>query len=131
MSGGTGGLIIVTPVGCAGSAPTMTAAAGAAQTDPLCSTITAAVSYQRQIAPLVRCSGEVCHQAWSYDSLVGKASKACCDHRLIVDPGRPSSSHLVQAVTGSPDSCVGRMGSVGDAQAQTIIDWICQGAPND
>jgi hypothetical protein len=130
-AGAPAGVIITPPFGCAGSNDTAGAGADADEPEPLCGGTVASVSYARQVAPLVSCTGEVCHQAWSYDKLVGKASMACCDHRLIVDPGRPSSSHLVQAVSGSADSCVGRMGALGDGQIQTIIDWICEGAPND
>ena len=129
--GAASGLIAVDPLGCAGSDGTPSAAAGAPGLDPLCSGTSPEISYAQQVAPLVSCTGEVCHQAWSYQSLVGKASTACCDHRPLVDPGRPSSSHLVQAVSGSADSCVGRMGALGDAQVATIIAWICEGAPND
>jgi hypothetical protein len=98
--------------------------------DPTCASAAEQISFQRDVAPLVNCSGEACHQAWNYGTLVGHDSNACCDHRPLVSPGWPSASHLFQAVTGV-DSCVGRMGALDDAQVSVIAAWICEGAPNN
>lgn len=99
-------------------------------TDPLCTQVPSEVSFQRDVLPLVHCSGEACHQAWTYATLVNHASRACCDHRPIVEAGQPSASHLVQAIT-DVDSCVGRMGDLDDAQVALVIAWICEGAPDN
>jgi hypothetical protein len=98
--------------------------------DPICASVTEQVAFQTNVLPIVHCSGEACHQAWTYATLVGHASSACCDHRPLVSPGWPSSSHLYQAVTGV-NSCVGQMGALNDAQIAAIAAWICEGAPND
>jgi hypothetical protein len=82
------------------------------------------------VAPLVGCTGEACHVPWSYGTLVGRQSLACCDGRLIVDPFHPSASHLVQAVSDT-DSCVGRMGELEAPAIASIVAWICQGAPDN
>lgn len=129
--GGTGGSSsLIVPIG---------ASAGCTDTpdvpvpdgpDPLCLGAPAAISFQRDVIPLVHCSGEACHQAWTYRTLVGRASHACCDQRLIVSPGQPSASHLVQAIS-DVDSCVGRMGDLGTAQVATVVAWICEGAPDN
>lgn len=101
--------------------------------DPFCAGTTPAVSFASDVAPLVGCTGEICHPRWTYDSLVLRASNTCCDHRLLVDPGRPSQSHLVQALLGT-SPCVPRMpldGRLSDAQIATVVAWICQGAANN
>jgi len=88
------------------------------------------VSFKRDVARLVACSGEVCHSPWKYASLVGQHSTTCCDARLRVESGHPNESHLVQAIMGTSD-CVDRMGTLSDAQIATVIAWICQGANDD
>ncbi len=117
---GVAGVCVVTPDG-----PGMDAGI-----DPVCAGMTAQVSFARDVAQLVSCSGEVCHQPWSYATLSGHASTTCCDHRPLVEPGWPSESHLFQAVTGV-DSCVGRMGALTDAQVALVAAWICEGAPDN
>jgi hypothetical protein len=119
------------PVGVAGGcAVTPVTPAADGGPDPLCAGSMPQVSFQRDVVPLVGCSGEACHQAWTYATLVGRQSNACCDHRPIVEPGRPSVSHLVQAIT-NVDSCVGQMGDLNDAQVAVVIAWICENAPNN
>ena len=116
---------------CAGPAPDAGAAIDAV--DPLCSTALPAVSFQRDVARLVGCTGEICHARWTYDSLVNQPSSMCCDHRSLVAPEHPSTSHLVQALRGT-SPCVPRMplnGQLSDSDIATVIAWVCQGAPND
>jgi len=127
-SAGTPNSIIVVPVASCSAAPDPMIAPGAA--DPLCTAGMPTVTFAQDVAPLVRCTGEACHNAWSYGTLVGKQSLACCDKRLIVDPGHPSTSHLVQAVSDM-DSCVGRMGQLEAPEIATIVAWICEGAPDN
>ncbi len=127
-SAGTPASVIVVPVGSCSAAPAPMIAPGDA--DPMCTPGMPQVSYQRDVAPLTRCTGEACHVPWSYATLVDKPSTACCDKRLIVDPGHPSTSHLVQAVS-DVDSCVGRMGQLEAPAIAVIVAWICEGAPDN
>lgn len=106
-----------------GGAPT-------AADDPLCVDAIPDVAFQRDVAHLVACSGEVCHPSWRYDTLVGHRSLVCCDHRPLVLPGSPSRSHLVQAVSGTSD-CVDRMGDLSPDDIAKIVSWICEGAPDN
>ena len=103
--------------------------------DPLCNPAIHSVSYANDVIPVLSgCSGEVCHGVWTYGTLVGEKSTACCDHRLLVAPGLPSRSHLIQAVSGISD-CVSRMpldlAPLSDNQIATLIAWVCQGATNN
>lgn len=104
-------------------------------TDPLCANASSAVSYARDVVPTIsHCSGDVCHSAWTRDALVDKPSASCCDHRLLVVPGQPSSSLLIQAVRGV-GACIPQMplyeGSLSDSDIATLIAWVCEGAPNN
>ncbi len=103
--------------------------------DPLCTAGLPSVSYANNVAPiLAQCSGEVCHAPWSFDTTVDKPSTACCDRRWLVAPGQPSASHLIQAVLGVA-ACVPQMpldeGSLAQADLDTLIAWVCEGAPNN
>jgi hypothetical protein len=100
--------------------------------DPLCVTDQPAVSFATDIAPILAgCTGEVCHAAWTYSTLVGQKSTACCDHRWLMEPGQPSSSHVIQAITGI-GACVPSMplggGRLPDVSVAALIAWVCQGA---
>lgn len=128
-AGGTGSLVIPS-VGAGGCADIPDAAMPEAGPDPLCAGTSADISFQRSVLPLVHCSGEACHQAWTYGTLTGRASHACCDGRLLVSPGRPSASHLVQAIR-DVDSCVGRMGDLDAEQIAIVVGWVCEGAPDN
>ncbi len=98
------------------------------------------VSYSKDVSPVLRaCSGEICHDStWggpnAYADLVGRAATECCDGRLLVAPGDPSRSYVVQKLRGVDLCRGGRMpalGSISDAAVQMIADWICEGAPDD
>jgi hypothetical protein len=99
--------------------------------DPLCQGDLPAVSFAKDVAPIFSgCSGEVCHAPWRYGTTVGKSSTACCDQRWLIEPGRPSQSHIVQSLTDQ-GACVPRMplgGELSDSAIATIVAWICQGA---
>ena len=127
-SAGTPASITVVPAASCSDAPAPMIAPDAA--DPLCTPGLPQVSFQRDVAPLVRCTGEACHVPWSYSTLVAQPSTACCDRRFIVDPGHPTTSQLIQAVSDD-DSCVGRMGQLEAPEIATLVAWICEGAPND
>ncbi len=123
-AGGSGGCVAATDSG----------GVAASDSDPLCQQGgRATLSFARDVAPNVGCTGEVCHQPWAYDTLVAQHSHVCCDERPIVEPFHPSRSHLVETLLGT-SPCVGRMPPSGQLPAQTITDviaWICQGAPNN
>ena len=125
-------VIVVTSVDACVNTPAPDAQASG--TDPLCDPNAAQISYSRDIAPvLAGCSGEVCHAPWDRGSLVNQRSQACCDHRFLVAPNRPSFSLLTQALTGI-DSCVGTMpqdGHLATPEIQAMIAWVCQGALNN
>jgi hypothetical protein len=118
---------------CKGSPNAAGASAGA---DPLCATTTSTVSFAKDVAPILggaTCSGEVCHAAWQYDTMVNQRSNSCCDHRFLIAPGQPSSSHVIQAITGQ-GMCIDPMplgGKLPDATIALLIAWVCQGAPNN
>lgn len=102
--------------------------------DPLCDPAAAPVSYSKDVAPILAgCWGEVCHAAWTYDTVVNQRSTSCCDRRFLVAPRQPSASLLTQSLTGV-DSCVGTMpqdGHLDTSQIQAITAWVCQGALNN
>lgn len=98
------------------------------------------VSYKTDVVPLIgHCGGELCHgglgPSWPYAAIVGKPGSECSDHRLLVAPGDPGNSYLLEKLEGI-HMCMGeRMPRGGPyftaAQLQTITDWICNGAPNN
>jgi hypothetical protein len=113
---------------CDGGPPDATPEAGA------CDASTA-VSFDTQIRPLLStCGGEFCHAVWTYDSLVGKIATECCDGRMLVAPGDPDHSYLLDKLRGHGMCRGSRMPAGGvplaPDQIQTISDWICEGAPN-
>lgn len=66
-----------------------------------------------------------------YDALVGVPSGQCGD-RMLVEPGEPGASYLLDKVRGV-DLCAGtKMPKVGPgltaAQVTAISQWICAGA---
>jgi hypothetical protein len=101
-----------------------------------------AVSFSTDVAPLINhCGAEGCHggilgkPSWPYAQLVNVATTECTDGRVIVKPGDPASSYLIQKLVGV-DLCSGvRMPRLGtpltDAGVKKIEDWICQGAANN
>jgi hypothetical protein len=102
--------------------------------DPLCTPNLPKVSYTNDVAPiLAHCSGEVCHAPWDFGNTVGQPSVACCDHRWLIEPGQPSTSHIIQTVRGA-GACVPQMpleGVLAQASVTTLVAWVCQGAIKD
>jgi hypothetical protein len=106
------------------------------------------VSFANDVAPLLdsQCGTAACHAgrkpkegldlqtATSFSAMVGVETSECADGRLLVDPGNPQESYLVQKVTGI-DMCFGSLMPKGapltDAQVSLISAWICSGAPNN
>jgi hypothetical protein len=101
------------------------------------------VSFHTDVAPLINhCGAEGCHGGligqpltWPYAQLVNVATNECTDARVIVKPGDPANSYLIQKLVGV-NMCKGvRMpklgGPLSDASVKKIEDWICQGAANN
>jgi hypothetical protein len=100
----------------------------------------AAVSFKNDVAPLIgHCSGDGCHGlgrllTWPYQALVNMPAD-CGDGRVIVKPGDPGASYLVDKLLGAA-MCKGdrmplRGTPLSDASMATIEAWICQGAANN
>jgi hypothetical protein len=71
----------------------------------------------------------------TYNALVGKKStSSMCANRILVDPGKPETSLLLQKVMPNPP-CGLRMPNGGapltDPQIEMIRSWIAAGAKND
>jgi hypothetical protein len=98
------------------------------------------VSFEHDVQPLIgHCGGEMCHAgigtSWQYTSLVGVETMQCDDHRLMVAPGDPAASYLMQKLEGR-QMCMGvgmpkMLPPLPPAELQTIASWICQGALNN
>lgn len=99
------------------------------------------VSFKTDVSPLIgHCSGDGCHGAvpriltWPYQALVNMPAD-CGDGRVIVKPGDPGASYLVDKLLGTAMCKGDRMPLRGiplsDASMTTIEAWICQGAPNN
>jgi hypothetical protein len=97
------------------------------------------VTYESDVLPIFanHCNGETCHNAtWgsgaAYDDLVGKPSHECCERRLLVRPGDPEGSYVIDKLRGE-NLCGGRSMPLGrtidPSDILTIADWICEGAP--
>lgn len=73
--------------------------------------------------------------AKAYAELVNVASSQCSDKRLLVVPGSPATSYLMQKLlnvnlcSGSQMPKSGQ--SLPAAQLDKISGWICSGAPNN
>jgi len=95
-----------------------------------CAVTNPTVRFQIDVLPVLSgCTGELCHAPWTYGTTVNVVSSECCDHRKIIDPGKPAASYLLQKVRGV-ELCgnSSKMGDVSPAVAQSIQDWICLGA---
>jgi hypothetical protein len=106
------------------------------------------VSFKNDVAPILArgCSAAGCHtgvkpkegldlnEAKSFAELVNVASQQC-DDRVLVVPGSPSTSYLMQKML-NVDICMGtQMPKAGQslpaAELAAINGWICAGAPNN
>ncbi|HEX3477595.1 MAG TPA: hypothetical protein VHT91_21380 [Kofleriaceae bacterium] len=101
------------------------------------------VSFKTDVVPLIgHCTnGDGCHgigrlTTWPYQALINVVAADCSDPRVIVKPGDPSASYLVDKLLGV-NLCNGtRMPPplatpLSDASMATIEAWICQGAANN
>jgi hypothetical protein len=108
---------------------------GVADASPVASPcqVSMQVSFAADVEPTLNgCTGEVCHAPWSYSSVVRVAASECCDGRLLVAPGDPGHSYLLDKLTNH-DLCNGSpmpldAYPVATATTKAIADWICAGA---
>jgi hypothetical protein len=130
-SSGAGGFTFTT-----GSGGSPACDGGVADVTPVPCDASADVSFATDVQPILSgCTGELCHGPWLYASVVGKAATECCDGRLLVAPGDPAHSYLLDKIRAH-DLCRGAPMPLGlpplpDAKAQAIADWICLGAPKN
>ncbi len=71
----------------------------------------------------------------AYGNLVGVPAAECSDGRLRVAPGSPSTSYLIEKLTGVA-MCSGNMmpargSSISSPSLALIESWICEGAMNN
>jgi hypothetical protein len=139
-AGGGGAHLIIPPSNCPDAAADAAEEAGAAgeSGDPPCVPVRER-SYATEVAPLLATcgAGEICHTSFgSPDGLLARAigihATECCSHPVLVTPGHPEASYLLNKVRGE-GLCAGvRMpppGPLSAEQIQTLSDWICEGAP--
>jgi hypothetical protein len=123
-------------------------AIGQSCTDGQCTCGTSSVSFSGAIQPILtaNCTSAGCHggimpqaglnltNGKSYMDLVNVNATQCTDGRKLILPGDPGASYLVDKIT-NVDICFGtkmpKLGSLPPAQIQSIVDWICQGAPDN
>jgi hypothetical protein len=86
------------------------------------------------------CSAAACHSAMAtanglYQMMVDRIAEECTDNRLMVKPGDPEHSYMIQKVTDHnlcasepPMPLTGA--PLASADIQVIYDWICEGAPD-
>ncbi len=108
---------------------------GATPADPLCAAAVT-VSFSHDVKPILNgCNGELCHTAPTHVSLVGKVADECCHGRLLVAPGRPSDSYLIDKLRGVKLCRGGAMPldapPLAPPQLAKITQWICGGALDD
>jgi hypothetical protein len=109
---------------------------GVADVTPTPCDASADVSFTNDVAPILTgCTGELCHGPWKYATVVSKPATECCDGRMLVAPGDPARSYLLDKIRDH-ELCKGAPMPLGlpplpDAKAQAIADWICLGAPKN
>lgn len=113
-----------------------------------CACGTSSVSFAQAVQPIftAACASAGCHTGVmpqqglnlstgkAYNEIVNVAASECNDQRKLVLPGQPSQSYLIQKMM-NVNLCFGtkmpKLGSLQNAQIQTVADWICAGAPNN
>ncbi|WP_437277248.1 PE-PGRS family protein [Sorangium sp. So ce375] len=118
----------------------------AAPSDPACGTDTATFAQVRTILN-TSCAGATCHGSqnapaagldlranMAHGELVDGASSTC-NGRVLVVPGKPSESYLINELRGKDLCATGKRmppapaPALSEANIKTISDWICAGAP--
>jgi hypothetical protein len=101
-----------------------------------CEGLEGGVAYLHDVAPIFNlgCNGELCHAIPTWKSTVGQPSQECCD-RVLIAPGDPAHSYLVDKITGvnicSGDPMPLSRPPLSMSDTTTILRWICEGAPDD
>jgi hypothetical protein len=72
--------------------------------------------------------------ALAFENLVGVSAHDCSGRDLVV-PGSPDQSYLIEKVMGGA-LCAGERMPAGDdplpdSSLETIVQWICAGAPDN
>jgi len=91
--------------------------------------------FATEIMPLFSdCGGEICHSFASggIADQIGVLATECCNQSVVIDPGHPESSYLLNKLSGR-GLCDGVQMPIGRApfsasELQLLTDWICQGA---
>jgi hypothetical protein len=125
-----GGDVTIPGFACDGGGNQDAAPSDALREPSGCTVNNANVRFRADILPVLSgCSGELCHAPPSYAATVNVPAFECCDHRLLIDPGNPGASYLLQKIRGV-ELCGGsaRMGNVTPDVASNFADWICLGA---
>lgn len=101
------------------------------------------VSLANDVVPItqVHCgAADGCHAplktaAGTYQYLVSRLADQCTELRMMVEPGHPEKSYLVDKITAtnmcSGDSMPKGAPMLPDADIQVLVDWICEGAPQN
>jgi hypothetical protein len=133
-TGSAGGSVFAT--GSASSCGLIGSGNGEGGAAAACNGAPTGVSYSKDIAPIFGgCMGDVCHHpVWTFENTVGKSTPDCCDGRLLIDPGDPSRSYIVNKLQGNV--CNGRQmpldpDTITPDQIELIVGWVCEGAPNN
>lgn len=99
----------------------------------------ASPSLANDVVPITKahCGAEGCHAplntaAGTYQYMVSRLADQCTELRMMVEPGHPEKSYMVDKITGT-NMCSGESMPkdaplLPDAEIQIIIDWICAGA---
>jgi hypothetical protein len=101
-----------------------------------CEGLDGGVSYLHDVVPIfLGCQGEGCHLSPTLGSTVGMAAYECCDGELLISPGNPNQSYLLDKIEGQ-DLCLGTRMPFGlpplpASEILTIRTWICEGAPDN
>jgi hypothetical protein len=134
--------LILVPAACGGGSDRALTDASTADAVQITCPQSAPISFKTDVVPLIgHCSlGDGCHgvgrlMTWPYQALVNVPAADCTDQRVIVKPGDPSASYLVEKLLGV-GMCAGlrmplRGTPLSETDMATIEAWICQGAPNN
>jgi hypothetical protein len=113
-----------------------------------CSCGGASVSFSATVLPILTssCASNGCHKganpqqnldltaAGAYQDLVNVPAQQCNDGRKRVLPGDASQSYLIDKMLGI-NMCAGtqmpKQNKLPSEQIDTVVSWICAGAPNN
>jgi hypothetical protein len=125
-----------------------TCAAGQTCSSGACACGSASVSFAAAVQPIftAKCATNGCHAGAkpqeglnltvgkAHAGLVGVTADQCNDGRKRVQPGQPTESYLVDKIM-NVDLCFGtrmpKLSSLPQGDVETIVNWICEGAPDN